>query len=344
MRRRPRVAPPPAFSALETTRRALHSGATPEARDGPLTTIAVINQKGGVGKTTTAVNLGAGLARLGKRVLLIDLDPQANLTSHLEAESRDGRLSTYDLLRSRAALADVALPTAEANLFLVPSSADLAGIELELAGEIGRETILRDQLARARAAGACYDYILVDCPPSLGLLAINALVAADEALVPIQAEFFALQGISRFVEVQGLVQSRLNGQLRLAGIVICLWRGQANLSREVREEVARVFGDVLYETVIRQNVKLAEAPSAARTIFAHAPDSNGAADYAALTQEFLRRHDEALPAAAAARLLAPGDAQQGTNQHETDAGTAPAARAEERELGGAVPGGGAGPA
>ncbi|MBI4878530.1 MAG: ParA family protein [Planctomycetes bacterium] len=287
-----------------------------------MTTIAVINQKGGVGKTTTAVNLGAGLARIGKKVLLIDFDPQANLTSHLEPETGDGRLSTYDLLRSRKALSDVVRPTSEANLFLVPSSADLAGVELELAAEIGRETILRDQLARAWVAGARFDYVLVDCPPSLGLLAINALVAADEALVPIQAEFFALQGISRFVEVQGLVQSRLNGALRLAGIVICLWRGQANLSREVREEVQNVFGDVLYETVIRQNVKLAEAPSAARTIFAHAPDSNGAADYAALTQEFLRRHDDALAVAAAAHLLAPEGSVQGAEHLETGAGPA----------------------
>lgn len=267
-------------------------------------TVAVINQKGGVGKTTTTVNLGAGLARLGKRVLLLDFDPQGNLTSHLEPERGEGGGSTYELLRRDAPLRELMCPTRDENLHVVRANEDLAGVELELAAEIGRETILRDQIERARAEGLDLDYILVDCPPSLGLLALNALTAADEALVPIQAEFFALQGMARFVDVQNLVQERLNQRLRLAGIVICMWKGQANLSREVRDEVRRVFGDVLYDSVVRQNVKLAEAPSAARTIFDYAPESNGAADYAALTVEFLRRHHEEPGDDSAARLLA----------------------------------------
>lgn len=266
-------------------------------------TVAVINQKGGVGKTTTTVNLGAGLARLGYRVLLLDFDPQANLTSHLEPPRDADAGTTYDLLRDRRPITELVLPTREENLFVVPAGDDLAGVELELAAEIGRETILRDALARAAADGMRADWVLIDCPPSLGLLAVNALTAADEALVPIQAEFFALSGMAKFVEVQRLVQNRLNDRLRLAGIVICMWKGNARLSHEVREEVDNVFGDVLYRGVVRQNVKLAEAPSAARTIFDYAPDSNGAADYAALAIEFLRRHDASVPGDAMERLL-----------------------------------------
>ncbi len=269
-------------------------------------TVAVINQKGGVGKTTTTVNLGAGLARLGNRVLLLDFDPQANLTSHLEPTGDANEGTTYDLLRDRRPIAELVRETGEENLFVVPAGDDLAGVEIELASEIGRESILRDALARAEADGLAADFVLIDCAPSLGLLAVNALTAADEALVPIQAEFFALSGMAKFVEVQRLVQNRLNDRLRLAGIVICMWKGNARLSHEVREEVENVFGDVLYRGVVRQNVKLAEAPSAARTIFDYAPDSNGAADYAALTIEFLRRHEGVVPADAMERLLRSG--------------------------------------
>lgn len=268
-------------------------------------TVAVINQKGGVGKTTTTANLGAGLARLGQRVLLIDLDPQANLTSHLETESFDSLPTTYDLLRGDVPVESMVRASAVQGLSIIPGSGDLAAVELELAAEIGRETILRDRLAVLAGVEPAYDFVLLDCAPSLGLLAINALTAADEVLVPIQAEFFALAGMARFMEVKDLVQNRLNADLRLAGIVICMWKGQANLSREVRDEVRAVFGDILYEIVIRQNVKLAEAPSAARTIFEYAPESNGAADYAALTMEFLRRHDRKLPADALELLLRP---------------------------------------
>lgn len=255
-------------------------------------TIAVINQKGGVGKTTTAVNLGAGLARLGRRVLLLDFDPQANLTSHLEFESDEGVGTTYDLLRSDRSIADLTQQTREPNLDVIPANDDLAGTELELAREVGAEMILREKLQDLDRLGMAYDFVLIDCPPSLGLLAVNALTAADEALVPIQAEFFALSGMATFVKVRDLVQNRLNHRLRLGGIVICMWKGQARLSHEVRDEVSSVFGDVLYKKVIRQNVKLAEAPSSAKTIFDYAPESNGAADYASLALEFLSRHDQ----------------------------------------------------
>lgn len=260
------------------------------ATESLLTTIAVINQKGGVGKTTTTVNLGAGLALHGYRVLLIDLDPQANLTSHLEWESTQGLRTTYDLLCDQVPIEELIVRCAIPNLHLIPSSGDLAAAEVELSAEIGREFILRNHLERAKSAGLDYDFILIDCAPSLGLLALNALTAADEALVPIQAEFFALAGMARFMEVQALVQERLNPGLSLAGIVICMWKGQANLSREVRHDVHGTFGEVLYETVIRQNVKLAEAPSQGRTIYEYAPESNGAVDYGAITAEFLVRH------------------------------------------------------
>jgi chromosome partitioning protein len=258
---------------------------------------AVINQKGGVGKTTTTVNLGAALATKGLRVLLIDLDPQANLTAHLMMDTSQVGLTTYDLLMGNATLGDVARPTGTPSLYVVPSAGDLAGAEVELANELGREYFLKECLKKADERTAVFDEVLIDCPPSLGLLAINALTAADEALVPLQAEFFALQGMARYLEVQNLVKGRLNPSLRLGGIVICMWKGQANLSHEVRQEVKKSFGDVLFETVIRQNVKLAEAPSAGRTIFEYAADSNGAQDYLALAEEFLARRGKPTPTA-----------------------------------------------
>ncbi len=256
-------------------------------------TIAVINQKGGVGKTTTTCNLGAGLARAGKKVLLIDLDPQANLTAHLEWQPFELKATTYDLLRGDAKLEEMIIPTATPNLWLAPSAGDLAAAEVELLNEIGRETILRTRLERARAAGLSFDYILIDCAPQLGILALNALSAVDETLVPIQAEFFSLQGLSRLVETQKQITERVNPGLQLSGILICMWKGQANLSHEVRDEVKRVFGDIVYEALIRQNVKLAEAPSAGKSIFDHDPESNGAQDYADLVAEFLERHGDA---------------------------------------------------
>lgn len=253
-------------------------------------TIAVINQKGGVGKTTTTCNLGAGLARAGKRVLLIDFDPQANLTSHLEWQPFELRATTYDLLKGEISLKDLVLETAVPNLYLAPSAGDLAAADVELINEIARESILKKRLARGIEEGLRFDYVLIDCAPQLGLLALNALAAADETLVPIQAEFFSLQGLSRLLDTQKRIAESVNRALELRGIVICMWKGQANLSREVRDEVRRVFGEVVFEAMIRQNVKLAEAPSAGRTIFEYDPLSNGALDYEELTNEFLTRH------------------------------------------------------
>jgi len=250
--------------------------------------IAVTNQKGGVGKTTTAVNLGAGLARLGKRVLICDLDPQCNLTVHVDKDPSGEAPGIYEVLHGKAALADVAQPTGIDGLEVVQASVDLAGVELELAGEVGREVILRHAFERdERERGAVWDFVLIDCPPSLGLLALNALVACDEVFVPIQAEFFALQGLGKLADVVNLVQGRLNPALQITGMVSVRHDPSTNLGRQVMADIRDHFGSVVHDTVIRRNVKLAEAPSYGKTIFEYDPESRGAEDYLALARELL---------------------------------------------------------
>ncbi len=261
--------------------------------------IAVINQKGGVGKTTTAANLGAALARLGQRVLVCDLDPQCNLTVHLDVDPAGETPTLYELLRGEARLDQVVRAARSPGLSLLPSSVDLAGVELELVNVVGREVLLRDAFeADARAhRGARWDIVLCDCPPSLGLLSLNALVLCDEVFVPVQSEFFALQGLSKLLEVTGLVQRRLNPQLRVTGLVSCRHDTSTNLGRQVMDDIRSHFGDVLFRSVIRRNVKLAEAPSHGRTIFEYDPECRGAADYLALAREMLRlpAEEPALP-------------------------------------------------
>lgn len=273
--------------------------------------IAVINQKGGVGKTTTTVNLGAALAHLGRRVLLLDLDPQANMTVHLDQRPDLESNTLTNLLLEETPLAQLILPTSLPNLFMVPSDTSLAGVEQVLANRIGRETILREALeAFPDAAG--YDFVLFDCPPSLGVLSANALVAADWVVIPMQAEYLSLQGMAKLVEVIQLVQKRLNPELRIACVLPCMLDSRTNLSTEVLREIDAHFGALLTKTRIRSNVKLAEAPSFGRTIFEHAPDSNGARDYAAFAAELLAMIGEAVPAAPAPGLV-------GANGHAHDA-------------------------
>jgi chromosome partitioning protein len=256
--------------------------------------IAVINQKGGVGKTTTCANLGAALALSGRRVVLVDMDAQANLTMTLDVRTQPGSPSSYAVLTGASTFGEALRPTSTPNLQLVPADIDLSGAELELAAQMGREHVLREAIdsweeqGRREQGRAPADYVLFDCPPSLGLLSINALAAAGEVLIAIQTEFLALQGMSRLVEILQLLKKRLNPRLEIAGILPCLYDSRLKLAREVLAEIRKYFPGKVLPTSVRSNVKLAEAPSFGKTIFEYAPDSNGASDYLAVAREIAR--------------------------------------------------------
>jgi len=258
--------------------------------------IAVINQKGGVGKTTTVANLGSALAARGVRVCLIDLDPQAHLTLHYGIEPGSGA-SMYDVLTNGKPLLDAAVSGQENNVTVVPSVVDLAAAEVELVTTVGREQILRDQLRVPDPLP--FDLVLIDCPPSLGLLTLNALAAADEVLIPLQAQFLVLQGLGKLLETVSLVQRRINPPLRVGGVVLCMYESNTRLSGEVVADVTGFLeahrgsnvpwsGAKLFASVIRRNIKLAECPSHGQTIFRYEPGSRGAEDYAALADEFIQ--------------------------------------------------------
>ncbi len=258
--------------------------------------IAVINQKGGVGKTTTCANLGAALALAGRRVALVDMDAQANLTLSLNVEAPPGSPSTYTLLLGESTLEASLRATTIPGLRLLPANIDLSGAELELAAAMGREHLMREALleweraARAKDGGrAPAEYVIFDCPPSLGLLSINALAASDEVLIAIQTEFLALQGMSKLVEILQLLKKRLNRHLEIAGILPCLYDSRLKLAREVLAEIRRYFPGKVFPCSVRSNVKLAEAPSFGKTIFEYAPESNGALDYLAVAKEIASR-------------------------------------------------------
>lgn len=254
--------------------------------------IAVLNQKGGVGKTTTCVSLGAALARRGYRVLLVDMDPQSNLTVHLGADFRQIRKSTYSLLLGEHGLGAAVVQARDPNLRYVPATLALANAEIQLASAVGRELLLREAIEAWLEDDAPGEeqprahFVFIDCPPSLGILTMNALCAANEVLLPIQAEFFALQGVAGILESLKAVQ-RLNRGLQLSMVVPCMVDKRRTLAREVMEEVDKYFGKLVTRTRIRNNVKLAEAPSHGLTIFEYDPSSNGAKDYEALAREVL---------------------------------------------------------
>ena len=251
--------------------------------------VAIANQKGGVGKTTTAVNLGSALAELGHRILLIDLDPQANATSSLGLEGMDGT-SLYEPLLGDASITEKILPTERDGFFIVPADLDLAGAEVEIARMPNHLTRLAETLKPLQTDDT-FDLVLLDCPPSLGILMSNALAAADELLTPIQCEYFALEGLVKIVRlVEQVRDSGANGRLELGGIVMTMFDSRTNLSSQVVSEVRDHFSERVYETVIPRSVRLSEAPSFGKSILEYDPNGAGANAYRALAREFLKRH------------------------------------------------------
>ena len=245
--------------------------------------IAFINQKGGVGKTTCTMNIGAGLSKLGKKVLLIDLDPQAHLTYSLGIEAHTLQNTVYNLLKGLCRAEEIILT--RNGLDLIPSSLELSGAELELSSVAGREFLLKEALEGIQN----YDYILLDCPPSLGLLTLNALTTAREVYIPLQTEFLALQGMSKLISTVDIVKKRLNKNIEITGIIATRFDNRKNLNKEVVEKIEKYFGSRLFKTFIRDNVSLAEAPSYGQTIFEYKENSYGAKDYLNLCHEIINR-------------------------------------------------------
>lgn len=245
--------------------------------------VSLLNHKGGVGKTTSTINLGAAMVKLGKRVLLVDLDPQANLTISLGIPRQ--KVTIYENMRGEA---EISPYTVKEGLDVVTSTLDLSGAEMELINEAGREYILRELFEPLREE---YDLIIIDCPPSLGLLTLNALTASNFVYIPMQTEFLALQGLAKIKQITDKVRFRLNKKLQIGGVIATMYDQRRVLNRDVVNTIKKYFGDRVFETMIRENVSLAEAPAAHKDIFEYSPRSNGAEDYLALAKEVLERMD-----------------------------------------------------
>lgn len=246
--------------------------------------IAVANQKGGVGKTTTSVNLSACLAALGKKVLLVDIDPQGNATSGIGVNKADVRYCIYDVLINDVSPVDTTLSTEIDGLFIIPATIQLAGAEIELVPTISREVRLKRALEVVKDQ---YDYIIIDCPPSLGILTVNSLTASDSVLIPIQCEYYALEGLSQLLNTIRLVQKHLNSALAIEGVVLTMLDARTNLGIQVIEEVKKYFQDKVYQTIIPRNVRLSEAPSHGQAIITYDPRSRGAEVYTDLAKEVI---------------------------------------------------------
>lgn len=271
--------------------------------------LALINQKGGVGKTTCTANLGACLAEAGRRVLVVDLDPQSNLSVHLGIDPHQLEASMREVLLDSVSLAEILRPTPQPGLTIAPATLELASTELELTAVPGREVILVEALAPVADQ---FDYVLIDCPPSLGLLTLNALTSAAEVFLILQTEYFALQGSSHLLNTLNLVRRRLNKGLRLSGVVACMFDRRKNICREVFSEIRGFFGDAVFNTPIRHNVALTEAPSHGLPINLYATTSNGAFDFRMLAQEVIKqeKHETTASASAAAATKQEGEVCQ----------------------------------
>ncbi|HHV25596.1 AAA family ATPase [Anaerosalibacter bizertensis] len=252
-------------------------------------TVSIFNQKGGVGKTTTIINLGAAIGKKNKKVLIVDVDPQGNTTSGLGLNKRNLNTSTYDLLINEIPIKESIVKTSAENVFLVPSNVELAGAEVELVKLGNRELRLKKALEEVYSE---YDYIFIDCPPSLGVLSINALVASNSVLIPIQCEYYALEGVSQLVDTIKLVKRSLNPSLEIEGVVLSMFDGRTNLSIQVVDEVKKHFRGKVYTSIIPRNVRLAEAPSYGLSVIDYDPKSRGAEAYIDLAEEFLELSEE----------------------------------------------------
>lgn len=249
--------------------------------------ICVFNQKGGVGKTTTVINLAAAMAKLGKKILIIDTDPQGNASSGLGINKEDLDYTSYDFLLGEASLEEVVRETSAENVHIIPSTPDLSGLEVELVGIDNRQKLLKKRLEKLSE----YDYVLIDCPPSLGQLSINSLVAADSVIIPIQTEYYALEGVSQLMDSYQLIKENLNPDLYIEGIVLSMFDGRNNLSLEVVEEVKKYFKDKVFKSIIPRNVSLAEAPSYGQSIMDYDRNSKGAIAYKRLAKEVIRQNE-----------------------------------------------------